>query len=278
MTPITIFHNMARVYSITTTFMARPHRKVLEAITKHPVRAFITSAAVGLTLTVLCVVNDFLAWKSFGTGGTPPTWRGYWRMTKLRGQRMLLFGRDELTDVSGLSTTNSPRYLSADAIGVRGGGRPVIVSRPMPQRQVPHKQGTVKPDVENRVQKMMASFASQYSDLLLLRPSITEGGSTDAIYGKETLQSLNHTVKNDKHIRLEIAHAHPSDGSLHVWLSQADAKMVVENGWGLRFPLSFVDKGWTMVYAPRTMDEAAVVEKIVKAGIIWVTGIELPCD
>ena len=248
--------------------------KIIEAIVAHPVEAAITSFAASLTFSVFWIVNDFQAWKSFGTGGTPATWPGYWCMTKVRIRRMLLFGKDDLANVSNLST-DGPRYLSADAIGVRRGNRPTVVSRTMPQRQVPYRRGTVDTGVDEKVQKMMANFVSQYQELLDLSPSRTEGGSTNAIYGKETLTSLNDTVRGNKQIQLEIAHAHPSDGSLHVWLSQADARTVIENGWGLRFPLAFVDKGWTMLYAPRTMDEVEIIERIIKAGISWVTGVEV---
>lgn len=124
---------------------------------------------------------------------------------------------------------------------------------------------------------MMKNFQSKHSDLVVWAPSKTEGGSTDAIYTNKSLNTLNPIVREPRNKLLdgEIAHAHPAEGSLHVWLSQADAKIVVENGWGLRFPLKFVDKGWTMVYAPRTMEEVAAVEEIVKAGIGWLTGVSV---
>ena len=143
----------------------------------------------------------------------------------------------------------------------------------MPQRQVPYGSGIVDPGVEDRVSSMMDTLAARHSTILELRPSKTEGGSTAAIYGKPTLDTLNARAKNNKMLGTEIAHAHPADGSLHVWLSEADAKIVVEKGWGMRFPLGFIDKGWAMVYAPRTMDEVDVVEKIVMAGVSWITGV-----
>ncbi len=73
----------------------------------------------------------------------------------------------------------------------------------------------------------------------------------------------------------EIAHAHPADDSLHVWLSDPDARTVIEAGWGQRFPLTFVKSGWMMVYAPRNLDEVEMVEEIVRAGIAWITGVEV---
>ncbi|KIX09763.1 uncharacterized protein Z518_00844 [Rhinocladiella mackenziei CBS 650.93] len=244
------------------------------AFTSRPANTAITSTAVALTFSLAWFLSDFYAWKSFGTGGTPPTWAGYWRMTKIRINRMLLFGKDDLTDPSPLSSSG-PKYLEAETIPARQGPRPSIMARTMPQRQVPYKKGTVDAGVEARVKAMMATFAAQYPDLLDLRPSKTEGGSTDAIYAKPSLPTLNAKAKNDKILTTEIAHAHPAEGSLHVWLGQADAKIVVEKGWGMRFPLVFVDKGWTMVYAPRTMAEVDVVEHIVQAGIANITGVEV---
>ena len=194
-------------------------------------------------------------------------------MTKIRFNH--LRSGDDLTDPSTLSAS-TPRYLpDSFSSKRRSGDRPKIMARTMPQRQYPLPKSEVEPGVEEKVAHMMKDFQSKHSDLVMLAPSKTEGGSTDAIYANKSLKSLNPIVREPRNKLLdgEIAHAHPADGSLHVWLSQADAKTVVENNWGQRFPLKFVDKGWTMVYAPRTMEEVAVIEEIVKAGIGWLTGV-----
>lgn len=258
-----------------TSAVATQYQALLDTVTTRPRQSASTATAVALTLSVAWVLSDFHAWKAFGTGGTPPTWAGYWRMTKLRVNRILLFGKDDLTDPSPLSASAGPKYLDEASIPIRQGTRPSTMARTMPQRQVPYKSGTVDAGVEERVTNMMATLAAQHASLLDLRPSKTEGGSTDAIYAKPTLATLNDKAKNDKMLTTEIAHAHPAEGSLHVWLTQADAKTVVAKGWGLRFPLTFIDKGWTMVYAPRTMAEVDVVEKIVKAGIANIAGVEV---
>ncbi|OAP61571.1 hypothetical protein AYL99_03774 [Fonsecaea erecta] len=244
--------------SIASTLTIQYH-KFLETVHARPRQTAATATAVALTLSLAWVLNDFHAWKSFGTGGTPPTWAGYWRMTKLRLNRMMLFGKDNLADPSPLSSSG-PRYLDPVALPVREGTRPPTMARTMPQRQVPYKPGTGGGG---------GGGAGEEYD------GYTEGGSTDAIYAKPTLETLNDKARDNKILGTEIAHAHPSDGSLHVWLSEADARTVVEKGWGLRFPLTFVDKGWAMVYAPRTMAEADVVERIVRAGIAWVAGVEV---
>ena len=147
----------------------------------------------------------------------------------------------------------------------------------MPQRQHTSSSSEIEALVSQKVASMMEDLRNKHPEVLVLAPSKTEGGSTDAIYANKSLDTLNAIVREPRNKLLdgEIAHAHPSDGSLHVWLSQADARTVVENGWGMRFPLVFVDKGWTMVYAPRTMKELDVVEEIVKAGISFLTGVNV---
>ncbi|KAK5462743.1 hypothetical protein LTS15_002455 [Exophiala xenobiotica] len=253
--------------SLTTQY-----HNLLDSIKARPANAALTSTAVFATLFTAWVVSDFWEWKSFGTGGTPPTWSGYWRMTKLRLNRLVAGAGDDLTDASGLSSSG-PSYLDAAAIPAREGPRPQIVSRTMPQRQVPYKSGVAAPGVAERTANLAASFAARYPDILELRRSRSEGYSAEGIYAKESLSTINAECAQQKFIGTEVAHAHPAEGSLHVWLSEADAKVVVQSGWGQRFPLPGTPKGWIMVYAPRTMEEVDVVERIVKAGIAWVSGV-----
>lgn len=196
-------------------------------------------------------------------------------MTKIRFSHFL--SGDDLTDPSPLSKS-TPRYLSDNFHSKkRSGNRPKIYARTMPQRQHRYPDSSVEAGVNEKVANMMKDLQEKHPDLLVLAPSKTEGGSTDAIYANKSLDTLNPIVREPRNKLLdgEIAHAHPAEGSLHVWLSQADARAVVGGGWGMRFPLKFVDKGWTMVYAPRTMEEVAVVEEIVKAGIGWLTGVSV---
>ena len=56
----------------------------------------------------------------------------------------------------------------------------------------------------------------------------------------------------------------------HVTLSFADAQEVIAKGWGERHRLSGTDwihLGYTMVYVPRTVEEAEVICRIFQAGI-----------
>lgn len=239
-------------------------------------RPVLTAASTTIIAFASWVLYDYNAWRSFGTGGTPSTPSGYWRMTKLRINRLL--SSDDLCDASSLNS-DTPKYLPTDFAvkHKRSGPRPRIMSRTMPQRQHPFRPSEVESGVSQAVNNMMSNMYSAHTQLLVFKPSKTEGGSADAIYAKPDLSTLN-PIANEPRNKLldkEIAHAHPADCSLHVWMSQADAKTVVEAGWGERFPLVFVDKGWIMVYAPRTMEEVKVVEEIVKAAVGWICGVAI---
>ena len=193
---------------------------------------------------------------------------GYLRMTKFRINH-LVSGPD-LLDPSPHSTTG-PSYLSSP-LPARAGGRARIMPRIMPQRQVPE---AIEPETRTRLLGLVRRLADEHPTLLESKPSHTEGRSTDGLYALAEVPTLNTEAREDKQLAREIAHAHPADNSLHVWLSGADARKVMEAGWGQRFPLPFVRSGWTMVYAPRNDEELEVVETIVKAGVAWVAGVEI---
>ena len=185
-------------------------------------------------------------------------------MTKIRLCRA--FSSIDLLDASPISK-DGPSYLKG-ALPRRAGGHSAIMSRTMPQRQIPEK---IDPATRTRLLSMMGDIASKHPELLEKKLSHTGGYSADGLYARADVPTL-HPVANDKVIQREIAHAHPSDNSLHVWLSQPDARKVIEADCGQRFPLAAVDNGFIMVYAPRDDVELELVEKIVKAGVGWVAG------
>lgn len=187
-------------------------------------------------------------------------------MTKIRINHAL--SSNNLLDPSPLSTTG-PSFLKS--LPKRSGPRPKIQSRTMPQRQVPEP---IAQSTQTKLQFLVKTLASSHPGVLESKLSHTEGKSTDGLYARKDAETLN-PVARDRILDHEIAHAHPADNSLHVWLSEADARKVIEAGWGQRFPLTFVDKGWTMVYAPRTDEELEVVESIVRAGVAYIAGVEL---
>ncbi len=189
-------------------------------------------------------------------------------MTKFRLNHLLR--GPNLLDPSPLPTTG-PSYLGP-SLPARAGPRARIMPRIMPQRQIPEP---ISPETRVRLQGLVKRLAEEHPGLLESKPSHTEGRSTDGLYALAGVATLNAEAREDRLLDREIAHAHPADNSLHVWLSGPDARKVIEAGWGQRFPLQFVRSGWTMVYAPRDKEEMDVVERIVKAGVAWVTGVEV---
>jgi hypothetical protein len=69
---------------------------------------------------------------------------------------------------------------------------------------------------------------------------------------------------------------HPSDNSLHVYVSPQDAREVIEKGWAQRFPVTWLaPPSWVMLYAPRDEKEVEIVREIVRAGVCFAVGKEL---
>ncbi len=77
-------------------------------------------------------------------------------------------------------------------------------------------------------------------------------------------------VKN----KSEICHIHHTEGSSHVTLSCADQREVISKGWGERHSMSgtFLNLGYTFLYAPRDEEEVELMGTIFKAGISFMTG------
>lgn len=88
-------------------------------------------------------------------------------------------------------------------------------------------------------------------------------------------------------INSEIAHIHcTGEFSVHVTLSPADCKKVIDAGWAQRHPLSgspllkpasgsgkpFLSSEYVFIYAPRNDEEVGVVMKIIVASIKYMTG------
>ncbi|KAK4506307.1 hypothetical protein PRZ48_000037 [Zasmidium cellare] len=212
------------------------------------------------------IYRDYTAWIDFGTGGTSANFSGYLRITKFRLLRA--FSGDDLKDASSLSP-DGLSYLPKQ-LPRREGQLPAIIERTLPQRQYPAKTPLDKAAYD-RLHALPKKYAEQLNDALKLDKSVTEGRTTDAIYA---LPAHRHGA-HDRVLGDEIAHVHPAENSLHVWLTEADTYKVVSAGWGERFPLAslgMVNAGWTFVYAPRSMEEVAVVEEIFKAGIGHLTG------
>ncbi len=69
----------------------------------------------------------------------------------------------------------------------------------------------------------------------------------------------------------EIAHIHPSDGSMRMILGPNDTRTVVERGWGERHGLAGIALGlpatYTLIYAPRDSEDIDGITAILDAAI-----------
>jgi hypothetical protein len=133
----------------------------------------------------------------------------------------------------------------------------------------------ISPEAASSLQNLMQEFASTapYSSYIETRPSKTEGGTGPAIYVNPDVKTINPAAHK---IFYELAHVHPSENSLHVYVSPRDAKLVMKRGWGQRFPVTWLaPPSWMMVYAPRTEEEVEVVREIVRAAVCFAVGENL---
>ncbi|GAA5902433.1 hypothetical protein JCM6882_002752 [Rhodosporidiobolus microsporus] len=237
------------------------------------------AAPTALLLIAGAVYRDYRAWLDFHPGGTPPTPRGYGKMTWLRIRRWVGHGdadaRRDLRDGGAIlpeaEEKEEKRGLAEEGwlrgkftLPVRAGERPDMMDRPLPQRQEPQalSESLTKPLFE-----IIPVIHKQHPDLVSLDLSITEGKSADALFARKTSAPPETEV-----VKKELAHVHPADNSLHVLLCPVDAEEVAKKGWGERFVMGWVPSGWVMLYAPRDEDELAVVERIVKAAVSFGTG------
>jgi hypothetical protein len=139
----------------------------------------------------------------------------------------------------------------------------------MPQRQVSEN---ITPAASSTLHNLMQEFARTpaYAPYIEQRPSKTEGGTGPAIYVNPDVKTINPVAHK---IFYEVAHVHPSENSLHVYVSPQDARLVIKRGWGQRFPVTWLaPPSWIMVYAPRTEEEVEVVREIVRAGVCFAIG------
>ncbi|KAJ4344339.1 hypothetical protein N0V95_006130 [Ascochyta clinopodiicola] len=218
---------------------------------------------------VLAACYDFKSWQSHGTGGTPPTLQGYLKIR--RWGLYLLYKRQNLLDPSPIPDTGIS-YIKPGKVPERSGLPPSITRWTLPQRQQPQP---ITEGALSELKTLMHTFASTspYSEYIETRPSKTEGGTGPAIYVKPDVKTINPVAHK---IFYEVAHVHPSENSLHVYVSPKDAKTVVSRGWGQRFPVTWLaPPSWIMVYAPRNEMELEVVKEIVRAAICHAVGTEV---
>ncbi|KAF2130379.1 hypothetical protein P153DRAFT_395800 [Dothidotthia symphoricarpi CBS 119687] len=233
-----------------------------------PIR-IIKEAKGSVSLLGLAFYYDFTIWQNFGTGSTPPTLKSYLKIR--RWGLYLLSHCQNLRDPSPIPNTG-PSYINAEKVPHRAGVRPKLTRWTLPQRQFPVE---ITPRAKAMLHGMMSGFASAspYAMYIDAAPSKAEGDAGEAIYVRQDVEGMNPDARKTFY---EVAHVHPSGNSLHVYVSPADARLVMERRWGERFPVGWLAlPSWMMLYAPRNEDEVSVVREIVRAGVCFAVGREL---
>ncbi|KAI6093767.1 hypothetical protein F4821DRAFT_221428 [Hypoxylon rubiginosum] len=241
---------------------------VLLILGVHILRPVAAALAIGLAAGLLFIHNDYQNYLKLGPGGTPATFSGYVRINWLK----LWACRDPFT----------PLPADANVEPVAG----ILRKKPLPYRCGPRPQV-----VGIAPQRQVNQFGSRECYLALRRTLENHSNVNSEEVGVGTSCFEKHGMglfaryPFNKTCQGEICHVHNSDHSMHMNLHPDDVKEVIEKGWGERHPLTSqcllkmpVPKQFTMVYAPRTMDELKVVCQIIEAAGWWVSAKEMNLD
>lgn len=218
--------------------------------------ALIAALAIGL---IVWARLDYQAWVGLGLGGLPHNPLGWAAMTALR-----LLKRDarKAQALKAVLHKDDDRAYLGNMIR-RAGQRPLVPPHPIPQRQL-----TDLPDAHIR------------QDLELLFERHVKADSSLLTWARSAFEKQHRAIAL-KHPECgwacaqrwhgEVAHIHPSDGSMHMILSPSDAAQVVEKGWGelhtLSGRLGLLPPSYTFVYAPRTAEDVEAIESILRAAV-----------
>lgn len=173
-------------------------------------------------------------------------------------------GRDPKR-LASAAASDKRSYLGS--LGRRPGMRPLVAPYPIPHRQL---SDTVSCENLDRLVKLFDQEVEKNKDTVLYATSFFEKHH-DAI-------TLKHPECGHVHALVshgEIAHIHPSDGSMHMILSASDAKTVLESQWGELHALAGLfnrlPTTYTFVYAPRHDADLEAIRRILSASVTFMT-------
>jgi len=244
------------------------------AVTEALKKPLPTLAAVGtlslLGWRTLALRSNYLQWKAMGPGGMPYNPFG-WALAYLVD---LALGQDahrlDCYDKALDALTGEEKALAQrrflDHLPPRRGPPARALPFAIPQRQ---KAAWTELEMVKAQTQLSDTIAAANRSIVTVAQSKMEPQG-NALWLADGLAPPAIAAKN----RGEICHIHESDGSYHVTLSYADAREVIEKGWGERHRVAgtYLNLGYTFVYAPRDEDEVEVMGKVFRAGIAFMTG------
>ncbi|KAK0736473.1 hypothetical protein B0T21DRAFT_440874 [Apiosordaria backusii] len=225
--------------------------------------------------------NSFHEYKTLTLEEIPPTLGGWLQLAFWN----VLAGWNNVLEPPPIKQDEHPYRGRLFRLPLREGERPKT-SRWLPARQLDQKG---PPNVFYKLNEMIKKLQARSHRDLRVRMSFLERGIRGLF--RNIGDRTPGTINTREEWAGEIAHVHTADGSMHVDLHPEDVDTVLEAGWGQRHPLADgnnskifrfwfhgvlerrlpVPVGWTLVYAPRTVEEEDVVREILIAGIWYAT-------
>jgi hypothetical protein len=220
--------------------------------------------------------RDFEAWLALGDGGVSPTWAGF--ISSINAEKAIV-----LPDTLSLGPYERPESYATGWAKATPAQRiqscAPFFTEPLPMRDGPRARAKnyVFPQRERNAddpleQEIREAYMICFHQLGIDNAATTEW-HTSVLDGNGNALFLNPKIPLNPVAgpgRGEICHLHALDMSGHVTLSFADAKEVIEKGWGERHRLCGTDQihlGYTMIYVPRSVEEVEVFGRILQAGV-----------
>ncbi|KAL6713343.1 hypothetical protein ACLMJK_008808 [Lecanora helva] len=229
----------------------------------HTVRSYSTTFVLILIFpATLVAYGDYKAWYALGAGGGPHNILG-WSIQALLRPFCSRDVRSTSCYQNALLTEESANFLEDVDVPAREGPAPKTGLWTFPHRLV---EDTATDMLKNSLREILNRLSTSNPTLLAFGKSTIEGGCPALFLVSPTMP---------KHCSFpgaprELVHTHCTDGSSHALLSPADAKLVIERGWGERHGLSGkfgVPINYVMIFAPRSVGEVVVVERIARAAV-----------
>ncbi|KAK0653768.1 hypothetical protein DIS24_g5745 [Lasiodiplodia hormozganensis] len=266
---------MDQLRRLTPASLPAAHARLREQRT-----AFTTGVVFGALLW--WGVRDYREFLALGPGGVPYNVLGWAAIT-------LLIRPFALSKAAATRTADYPPAAGAHADVA------ALPPRAGPRARVggiaPHRQLSQHPPESMResIHNLFANAAAQNPGLLETKTSLYERHNdalfvSDQLLGNAEAVGLPHTATAS---RGEIGHPHP-DLSIHLYVSPADARVLIEKGWAERHRMSVPANSWSkaipifrrigdtflMVYGPRNEEEMVVLQTILQNSIRFMTGRE----
>ncbi|KAI6354482.1 hypothetical protein MCOR25_008571 [Pyricularia grisea] len=256
---------------------------LVESIQSPGDRGLVTGTiGVGLLASLLgWCYQDYQGFIALGPGGLPYNLRGWAIVTLFI--RPFAMSKSRVTSVTDYPEHGAPEIVKQ--LPVRRGERAIL------RGIAPHRQMSQHAPENMRVymQNLFNNAVKQHPGLLEMKKSLYERHHDALFVSANLLQSHKSSIPETARIsRGEIGHMH-TDLSIHLYLSPADARQIIEKKWGERHRLSVPKTSWfnnkfgvadtyLMIYGPRDEEEMEVLKVILARSISFMTGKEISED